>query len=98
MVQNSTDMAQLTELTQSQAKRLEDMTALVAKLQKENHQLRMAASTSGSGTGTIPLDPMRPPNPVAHPGTSAGPGSNDPRSGTTKPSDVPPGPRNSSPG
>jgi hypothetical protein len=36
-------LAHLTDLTQSQAKRLEDMTLLVATLQRENAELRMAA-------------------------------------------------------
>lgn len=44
--QANTDLAHLTDLTQSQAKRLDDMTILVATLQKENAELRMAAMSA----------------------------------------------------
>lgn len=70
--QISSDMAQLTELTQSQAKRLEDMTALVATLQRENQQLKMAASRHKSGTEAIPRDAMAPPDPAVQPGPEVG--------------------------
>jgi hypothetical protein len=50
-------MATLTELTQTQAKRLEDMTALVATLQQENHQLRTAALSRQPVHTTQYVDP-----------------------------------------
>jgi hypothetical protein len=52
--QTNSEMAHLTELTQSQAKRLDDMTILVAELQKENMELRMAALNRKSALPPLP--------------------------------------------
>jgi hypothetical protein len=67
--QTSTDLAHLTDLTQAQAKRLDDMTILVATLQRENAELRMAAMSGQQPpppTSSLPISEIKdrpvPPN------------------------------------
>jgi outer membrane protein TolC len=62
-------LAHLTDLTQAQAKRLDDMTILVATLQRENAELRMAAMSGQQPpppTNSVPISEIKdrplPPN------------------------------------
>jgi hypothetical protein len=55
-------LAHLTDLTQAQAKRLDDMTILVATLQRENAELRMAAMSGQHPpppTNSLPISEIK---------------------------------------
>lgn len=64
-------MAHLTNLTQSQAKRLDDMTVLVATLQRENAELRMAAMKPPPPTTSLPKSEIEDQPPPTHDSTTS---------------------------